>query len=143
MDSRFILADERKRGMDMRKRVSRKIVTVLICLGLAFGIFDGIPVIRENLSGVAVAEAAIAELYWPVRNANGACITGLSSNHGGGHKGIDIKNSSGCNWYAAYDGVVYKKYTGCVTNAYGNHAGCNPNHGRWDKYCNEDRKSVV
>ncbi len=121
----------------MRKRVSRKIVTVLICLGLAFGIFDGIPVIRENLSGVAVAEAAIAELYWPVRNANGACITGLSSNHGGGHKGIDIKNSSGCNWYAAYDGVVYKKYTGCVTNAYGNHAGCNPNHGRWDKYCND------
>lgn len=122
----------------MGKRIYKKILTILICLGVAFGMFDSIPGVSDNLSGVKISKAAIAELYWPVRNANGASITGLSSNHGvGGHKGIDIKNSSGCNWYAAYDGVVYKKYTGCVTNANGNHAGCNPNHGRWNGYCNE------
>lgn len=124
--------------MYMKKRIIKQVLSILILLGLSFGMFDGVPFIMDNLSKVTVVEAAIAELYWPVRDVNGTSITALSSNHGvGGHKGIDIKNSSGCNWYAAYGGVVYKKYEGCVTNANGNHAGCSPNHGRWNGYCND------
>lgn len=91
--------------------------------------------------------AAIADLYWPVRNSNGTCITSLSShntwNGSSGHKGIDIKNATGCNWYAAYDGVVDKIFTGCRSNGndISGHKGCSPNHGRYTQsnghlYCN-------
>lgn len=93
------------------------------------------------------AKAAIATLYWPVRDSAGNCRTSLSShcdwNGASGHKGIDIKNAAGCNWYAACDGVIDKVFTGCRSN--GNdtsgHPGCSPNHGRYRQmnkcmYCN-------
>lgn len=42
----------------MRKCLIRKILAVILCLGLSFGMFDGIPFIKENLSGVTLSEAA-------------------------------------------------------------------------------------
>ncbi len=99
-------------------------------------------------------KAAIASLYWPVRNASGACVNSFSShntwNGGSGHKGIDIANAAGCSWYAAYSGVIDKIYTGCNSNGYNTagHTGCSPNRGRYGmtatiggrrysgKYCN-------
>ena len=82
-------------------------------------------------------KAAIASLYWPVRNASGACVNSFSShntwNGGSGHKGIDIANAAGCSWYAAYSGVIDKIYTGCNSNGYNTagHTGCSPNRGRY------------
>ena len=93
-------------------------------------------------------------LYWPVRK-NGKNITSLSRScyyhytYKDGdkikvwdHKGLDINNSDGATWYAAYSGTIDKVYTGCVTNMHGDHhANCHPNHGYWKYngkyYCNE------
>ena len=75
----------------MRKRISRKIVTVLICLGLAFGMFDGIPVIRENLSGVGLAKAL--------------CAKGIQGN---GLGGISININAG--YYVSYANQAYGQY---------------------------------
>ena len=48
----------------MKKQIMiRQILAVALCLGLSFGMFDGIPFVKENLSGVTVAEAAFSADY--------------------------------------------------------------------------------
>ena len=84
---------------------------------------------------------AITTLQWPVYSAsNGQPIKSITS-HFGSHHGIDIGAPVGSRWVAACSGTVYRIYTGCKTNANGDHSSCNPNHGRWNngtKYiCND------
>lgn len=79
----------------MRIRICKKILTILICLGLAFGIFDGIP----NLSKVETAKAL--------------CANGIQGN---GLGGITININAG--YYASYANQNYGQYaytkSGCA-----------------------------
>ncbi len=102
----------------MRKRISRKNVTVLICLGLAFGMFDGIPVIRENLSGVGMAKALCAN------GIQGNGLGGISININAGYYvsyanqayGQYAYTKSGCAWFAS---ARVRELTGKGTAIYG------------------------
>lgn len=107
---------------------------MLLFIGImVIGILQGIP--GTKVSWDSKVDAAVGTLYWPVRDSGGNCVTSITPGRGynkGYHNGIDISNSAGCSWYAAYDGTVYKVFNGCVSNGYntGGHAACNPNYGR-------------
>ena len=107
----------------MMELLKQAIKTICICamVMLCVGLFS------------IEVEAAVGTLYWPVRNSAGNAVTGLSRGYTKGyHNGIDINNSSGCSWYAAYGGTVYKVFRGCNSNGYNTsgHTGCSPNYGR-------------
>lgn len=91
------------------------------------------------------AQAAVATLLWPVYDSSGNPYKSLNSHNAdntSGHQGIDINAPLGAKWYAPCNATVDTLYTGCKTNANGNHASCSPNHGRWGapngkKICND------
>ncbi len=91
------------------------------------------------------AQAAVATLLWPVYDSSGNPYKNLNSHNAdntSGHQGIDINAPLGAKWYAPCNATVDTLYTGCKTNANGNHASCSPNHGRWGapngkKICND------
>lgn len=91
------------------------------------------------------AQAAVATLLWPVYDSSGNPYKNLNSHNAdntSGHQGIDINAPLGAKWYAPCNAIVDTLYTGCKTNANGNHASCSPNHGRWGapngkKICND------
>ena len=89
------------------------------------------------------AQAAVTTLLWPVYDSKGNAYRNLNSHNAdntSGHQGIDINAPAGAIWYAPCNAVVDTVYTGCKTNAKGNHANCSPNHGRYTmngkKVCN-------
>lgn len=113
----------------MKKKLSTRIFSIFLAVLMAVSI---IPV------GAITANAAIAELYWPVRNSSGTAIKKISNPYDGSHHGIDIAAGVGNKWYAAYDGTVYDLYKGCVSNGFNkNHkTTCSPNHTSAGSYFN-------
>lgn len=128
----------------MRKRLLkrgkiRRALAMMLVFVMTLSLANGIVLFSSSKT----VKAAIATLYWPVRYSNGNSNKSISTHIGAivagrRHRGIDIGNATGCKWYAAYGGVVYHKYTGCITNGNNSHfRGCKPNHGRYDgAHCN-------
>ena len=108
-------------------------------------------------SGIIEAQASSKiTIMWPVRDSSGKTIRKSINTHDSdaknGHQGIDLSCKNGDKYYCAYTGQVYLIYSGCKTNAWGDHSNCKPNHGRWKntykydgdlakcygkKYCND------
>lgn len=103
----------------MEKKIIRKILTVLLCLGLVFGMLDGIPFIRENLSKVSMAKALCAE------GIQGNGMGGISININAGYYasyasiptyGQYAYTKLGCAWFAS---ARVRELTGKGTTIYG------------------------
>ncbi|MGN0005155.1 MAG: InlB B-repeat-containing protein, partial [Candidatus Gastranaerophilaceae bacterium] len=107
------------------KKISKRLLSLILSLLMIVSVMP--------MSAITAQAGTIAELYWPVRDSKGNAMKSLSTHFmvNGWHHGIDVANSSGGKWYAAYDGIIDKVYTGCKTNGNGNHWNCNPNHGRY------------
>lgn len=103
----------------MEKKFNRVILTVLLWLGLVFGMLDGIPAIRENLSQVRTAKALCAE------GIQGNGTGGISININAGYYasyasiptyGQYAYTKSGCAWFAS---ARVRELTGKGTTIYG------------------------
>ena len=81
----------------MRRRIKQRLMAVILCLGFTFGLFDGIPFVKENMSGTTVVEAL--------------CANGIQGN---GLGGININSG----YYASYANMDYGQYaytkSGCA-----------------------------
>lgn len=108
------------------KKTSKRIISILLAVLMLVSVLP---------AGMITAQAAIAELYYPVRDSKGNSIKSLSGTFSADHHGIDVGNSVGASWYAAYGGYIERIDRGCKCNGYGDHSKCNPNHGRyWNDY---------
>lgn len=97
------------------KRRFKKIVALVLCLGLLTGMLDGVPMVGKYSM---VAEAA-DNLVWPVPGH-----TGLSRGYHDG-KAIDICDGTiaGATVVAAYSGVVTHKFV-CSSQHFGSYGEC-------------------
>ncbi len=103
----------------------KKFLSLLMSLVMLFSITAGIDI---------SAQAAVATLLWPVFDSSGnpyKTLTSHNADSSSGHQGIDISAPIGAKWYAPYNATVDTVYTGCKTNANGDHSKCSPNHGKW------------
>lgn len=55
---KVVFHSKKERKMSMRKRIVRQVIAMVLCVCMALGLFDGIPVVKEYVRTSTEAEAA-------------------------------------------------------------------------------------
>ena len=82
---KVVFHSKKERKMSMRKRIVRQVIAMVLCVCMALGLFDGIPVVKEYVRTSTEAEAA-----------DGNTLASVAESEYNSHRG---KNGNG--WYGA------------------------------------------